>query len=711
MNKKNSMQIKFTLFSLAGKFFKVALLALLILPAITSCRKSRQIDLTILLNEMADREKITRFPDDGYLSLQASSYNRESVSPDEPGWFADSDGIGFIRTEEFNGKTEWVIMEDDGPGVITKIWAVCFYYGLNDTTGANIKFYLDGNPDPVINTNFFNLVKGYDFIKAPFADETTRAGNLYFPVPYEKSCKITMDKKSFYNIINYRKYPEGTHVKTFSMEEFENVAGLHEEIGAILTNPPPAKGLEMEKQQILNKGEVMKIELQEGQNAIRQLEIKIHAAENYPQALRSTILTGEFDGNNTVWCPVGDFFNNVGKIQPYEMWERSVKEDSTMICRWVMPYRESGSVSLVNLFDQSVTVSLKIIQDKYNWNESSMHFYASWRNDAPTPTFPLFDWNFLSAEGRGVVVGDQWTVLNPTEGWWGEGDEKIYVDEDFNRNFPSHFGTGTEDYYGWAGGVVPTPVDQFSKPFLGNIIVGHPRSQGYNVCTRTRVLDAIPFNEKLKFDFESSSGTRQSWFYLQYAQTTFWYGVPGVSHNRPPLPEMAAQNLPELGDLQTLIENAKNELFVVEGALEAENMNLSEKSEAISEDFAEIQVWGETSNGDLKNLWFENPGDFAEFTLTEQFEPSKLKVAAAVGRNSGIFDIYVNDKQILTQDLYSNHAGITSPYIDLGEHKPIDNAFKVKFVFKGINSEAQKIGQKAALGVDFFLIENNFLNR
>ncbi len=674
-------------------------------------KQNKEIDLTMLLNEMADREKITRFPDDGYQSLQASSYNRESVSPDEPGWFADSDGIGFIRTEEVNGKTEWVIMEDEGPGVVTKIWAVCFYYGLDDTTGANIKFYLDGNPDPVINTNFFSLVKGYDFIKPPFADETTRAGNLYFPVPYEKSCKITMDKKSFYNIINYRKYPEGTPVKTFSMEEFENVAGLREEIGAILTNPPQAKGMEMEKQQTLKKGEVLKIELQEGQHAIKQLEIKIHTAENYPQALRSTILTGEFDGNNTVWCPVGDFFNNVGKIQPYEMWERSVKEDSTMVCRWIMPYRESGSVSLVNLFEQPVTVSLKIIQDKYRWNERSMHFYASWRHDPPTPTFPLFDWNFLSAEGRGVVVGDQWTVLNPTEGWWGEGDEKIYVDEDFDRNFPSHFGTGTEDYYGWAGGVVPTPADQFSKPFLGNIIVGHPRSQGFNVCTRTRVLDAIPFNEKLKFDFESSCGTRQSWFYLQYAQTTFWYGIPGVSHNRPPMPEMAAQNLPTLENLQTLIENAKNELFVVEGALEAENMNLSEKSEAVSEDFAEIQVWGETSNDDLKNLWFENPGDFVEFTLTEQFEPSRLKIASVVGRNSGIFDIYVNDKQILTQDLYSNHAGITSPYIDLGEHKPVDNAFKVKFVFKGINREFRKIDQKAALGVDFFLIENNFLNR
>lgn len=685
--------------------------ALIALLVCISCKRVDEITIASLLTEMADRDQITRFPENDYQSLQASSYNRESISPDKPGWFADSDGIGFIRTEEVNGETEWVIMEDEGPGVITKIWAVCFYYGLNDTTGATIKFYLDGNPEPVINTNFFKLVKGQDFVKPPFAEETARAGNLYFPIPYAKSCKITMDKKSFYNIINYRKYPKGTPVKTFTREAFDQLAGLRGEVGATLTNPPPAEGSEMEDEQTLKKGDTLKLQLPEGQRALRQLEIKIHAAENYSQALRSIILTGDFDGNTTVWAPIGDFFNNVGKIQPYDMWERSVKDDSTMVCRWVMPYRESGSVSLINLVDQPATVSLKIIQDEYRWNERSMHFYASWRHDAPTPTFPLFDWNFLSAEGQGVVVGDQWTVLNPTEGWWGEGDEKIYVDEDFDRNFPSHFGTGTEDYYGWAGGVVPTPADQFSKPFLGNIIVGTPRSQGYNVCSRTRVLDAIPFNEKIKFDFESSCGTRQSWFYLQYAQTTFWYGVPGVRHNRPPLPDRAAHALPQLENLQSLIENAKNDLFVVEGALEAENMNLSGKSEAVSEGFAEIQVWGETSNGDLKNLWFERSGDFIEFTLTEQFEPSKLKVASAVGRNSGIFDIYVNDKKILTQDLYSNHAGITSPYIDLGEHDPVNNAFKVKFVFQGINPGAQKIDQKAALGVDFFLIKNSFLQR
>lgn len=671
----------------------------------------KEINLTTLLNEMVDRDQITRFPQNGYQCLQASSYNRESVSPDKPGWFADSDGIGFIRTEINNGQEEWVIMEDDGPGVITKIWAVCFYYGLNDTIGANIKFYLDGSSIPVINTNFFALVKGQDFVKPPFAVETTRAGNLYFPIPYAKSCKITMDKKSFYNIINYRKYPKNTPVKTFTMDEFQEVSKLREKIGTILTFPPKLAGEKTEKSQILQQGESLTIELSKGSNAVNQIEIKINKSNNLGQALRSTILIGEFDGEETLWCPVGDFFNNVGKIKPYEMWERSVRDDSTMICRWLMPYKNSGNITIKNLWDDSVGVNIKISVENYKWNENSMHFYASWRMDEPTPTFPLFDWNFLSAQGKGVVVGDEWTVLNPAEGWWGEGDEKIYVDNDFDVNFPSHFGTGTEDYYGWAGGIVPTPNDQFSTSFLGNIIVAHPRSMGYNVCTRTRVLDAIPFQEKIKFDFESSCGTRQQWFYLQYAQTTFWYGIPGVTHNRPPLPEMAAMKLPTLEELQKLVLEKKSKQYVVDGALEAENFTVSDKSKSVSENYSEIPMWGEISNGKMKNLWFEKVGDFAEIKITEQFEKSNLQICAAVGPNCGQFELYVNGKSITEQDLYSNHGGMTNPLIELGEIEPVNNAFILKFIFKGANKNGVSVRDKYALGIDYFLIQNNFLKR
>ncbi|NQU51399.1 MAG: DUF2961 domain-containing protein, partial [Bacteroidetes bacterium] len=91
-------------------YYAIALLFAAVI--ISACQQqSKEINLTTLLNEMVDREQITRFPESGYQCLQASSYNRESVSPDKPGWFADSDGIGYIRTEENNEQTEWVIME------------------------------------------------------------------------------------------------------------------------------------------------------------------------------------------------------------------------------------------------------------------------------------------------------------------------------------------------------------------------------------------------------------------------------------------------------------------------------------------------------------------------------------------------------------------------------------------------------------------------
>jgi len=234
---------------------------------------------------------------------------------------------------------------------------------------------------------------------------------------------------------------------------------------------------------------------------------------------------------------------------------------------------------------------------------------------------------------------------------------------------------------------------------------------GYNVCTRTRVLDAIPFREKIQFDVESSCGTRQRWHYLQYAQTTFWYARPGVEHNRNPLPNMAARPLPTLADLQRLVEEAKKEQYIVEGALEAELLTVAQKSQGVHENAADIPVWGEMSSGALKNLWFEAPGDFAIIKLTEQFEASRIRVCAAVGPQNGQYDIYVNGLLKQTQDLYSNHGGMTNPCIDLGQCEPVNNAFVVRFEFKGHNVNARAQANKYALGIDFFLIENDFLKR
>ena len=69
----------------------------------------------------------------------------------------------------------------------------------------------------------------------------------------------------------------------------------------------------------------------------------------------------------------------------------------------------------------------------------------------------------------------------------GEGDEKFFVD---GEKFPSWFGTGSEDYFGFAY-ANPTP---FSKPFHAQVHQdGGINGSGSKVNTRLQVSDSIPF--------------------------------------------------------------------------------------------------------------------------------------------------------------------------------------------------------------------------
>ncbi|MBL9127066.1 MAG: DUF2961 domain-containing protein, partial [Verrucomicrobiales bacterium] len=470
------------------------------------------IGIESLLAEMTSPEDLARFPDPPYASLQASSYNRESVHRDRPGWFADSDGIGFLRTETIEGRTEWVLLDHDGPGCLTRIWTPYFYYDLADHVGPNVRIYLDGSTQPVVDESLIGWVTGRSFVKPPFAVFTARAGDLYLPIPFARGCKITLSAKPFYYIVNYRAYPAGTAVTSFDRTRFEAAHAAIEAAGrALYSPPPPPAPARVARTERLHGGGSLSLRLPKGPSALRQLTIRVPETVARPELLRSTVLELEFDGDaSRVRCPLGDFFSCTDALHPYETFQRTVAADGTLTCRWVMPYRKSGRVRLTHFGEGSLEASLLAESSSWTWDERSMHFHAGWRPDDIAAGTPFQDWNFVDIRGRGVYVGDAWTVLNPQrDTWWGEGDEKIYVDAAWEKGFPTHFGTGTEDYYGWAGGLVPTRRDEFDEPFLANIRVGgvDGRTQGYNICTRTRALDAIPFSTRLRFDMESSFGT------------------------------------------------------------------------------------------------------------------------------------------------------------------------------------------------------------
>ena len=98
------------------------------------------------------------------------------------------------------------------------------------------------------------------------------------------------------------------------------------------------------------------------------------------------------------------------------------------------------------------------------------------------------------------------------------------------ESFPSHLGTGTEDYYGYSfgdRGVV------FDAPFHAEPRADGNSKPGHTTNTRTRSLDAIPFTKSLHFDMEIWHWAQTT---MAVAAASYWYARPGATSNRAPDP-------------------------------------------------------------------------------------------------------------------------------------------------------------------------------
>lgn len=527
-------------------------IVLMIILIILSCDRNRTVTLESLLSEMTDPAAITRFPDPAYKVLQFSSYDRETVSPESDGWFANADYSRFIRTDSVNQRREMVMFDHNGAGAIVRWWMTFAGEGASDGT---IRIYFDNSPDPAIEGAVTDLISGGMLAGEPLgttvSQETEyhqRAHNLYLPIPYGSRCIITYEcdslrydngsvKPSIYYNINYRAYEEGTVVKTFTMKQLRQMEETLENTNRIISEQPHLTGASDTLWFNLKPGEEAAIEIKKRDRALSSLLLTLNA-DDHDQALRSTVLTASFDGNQTIWVPAGDFFGTGTKISQYITHYSSTGKMGTMIFNRIMPFRKECAIRLVNHGNGIVSGLLIAGNTKYRWSSSSMYFGASWHeyHNIKAPGSELTggsgdhsDINFVEITGKGVYAGDGVTVVNSVDAWWGEGDEKIYVDGEL---FPSSIGTGTEDYYGYAW----CRPEVFSHPFIaqprgdGNF---HP---GLTINLRHRSLDAIPFTSSIRSDIEL-------WHWvpaiMNYALTSWYYIMPGYSVNRKPDPAMA----------------------------------------------------------------------------------------------------------------------------------------------------------------------------
>jgi hypothetical protein len=534
---------------MSEKIFPVRSLTLLWCILLNSCT-SDKVTLNSLLEEMTSRENLTCFPSKAYTHHQFSSYNRESVSPQKAGWFANYDMSHFLRVEKNSGRREFVMFDADGPGAIVRWW-MTFYKAQNGI----VRVYIDSDTIPLIMGSPKELLRGKLVAGSPLAvavQEGAPLGeegrdydhNFYVPLPFSGHCKITYECDSlvmryenegvsvpegywwpdvFYNI-GYRAYSKDVKVESVSRQTLENAKNLLDKACNELMANPEKSSVETECTKLILPGDSMIVEFAKKDHAITRLEVEMEA-RNMPQALRSTVISADFDGYGTVWLPLGEFFGT-GYIQvPHRTWMNQTDGQGNMESFWVMPFREKCRITFKNYGKDTIQLKGSADLEKYDWKPGSMYFGAAWheycyintRDEKGSP----FDLNFIDISGKGVYAGDQITLFNNSYEWWGEGDEKIFVD---GETFPSSFGTGSEDYYGYSFG----RQDPFSHPFISQPVGIGNMSWGPTVNMRHRSLDAIPFESSISSNIELWHWATVK---INYALTSYFYIMPPFRTN------------------------------------------------------------------------------------------------------------------------------------------------------------------------------------
>jgi hypothetical protein len=517
-----------------------------LLVALGSCRNEKIITFRSLLKEMASPEAITRFPEPSYKLVQQSSYNRKSVNPDSSGWFANDDYTQFIREEENDGRREFVMFEADGPGAVVRWWMT---FGNADALKSYIRVYIDGDPVPVLEGMAPDLVGGGILAPEPLSASVSpttelqaRGYNLYLPLPFAKSFKITLENEaviitperhtpSIYYNIGARLYEEGTRVVSLKKEMLlSDTLAIAECASVLLPEKVNAKENELIKFSSgkFAPGTSSSFRLSEAGKAVSRFSVRLEAVD-IATALRNTMIRMSFDGRQTVNVPAGNFFGTGYSINPYRTYYSNVDSTGLMTVSRLMPFRDSCTIEIMNGTGDSIAIFAEVRTLPYKWDNSSMYFGASWneyRNietagaESTGGTGKHFDLNIAELAGKGVYAGDGVTIFNTADAWWGEGDEKIFVD---GETFPSSFGTGTEDYYGYAW----SRPEPFSHPFISQPVGDGSFHTGMSVNMRYRNLDAIPFNESIKSDIELWHWVKTT---IDYGLVSYYYRLPELTN-------------------------------------------------------------------------------------------------------------------------------------------------------------------------------------
>ena len=326
------------------------------------------------------------------------------------------------------------------------------------------------------------------------------------------------------------------------------------------TGAEPARGLgrgwKVSPSVVIRPGQTFTVADITGSGAIQQIWLTTHY-----QNWRRLVLRFYWDGDASpaVEVPLGDFFcNGWGRFSQVSSLPVAVNPNGGMNCFWEMPFRTAARITLEHVArpgnypigdlprppaaSEDAIVYYQVNYTLTDVPDDLAYFHAQWRRSNPLPykqVHTLVD----GVQGSGHYVGTYLAWGVNTNGWWGEGEIKFFLDGD--REYPTICGTGTEDYFGgaWNFDVPGEGYTAFSTPFLGLSQILRPdglyKSQQRFGMYRWHVMDPIRFQSDLSVTIQAL-GWRAGRRYLplqdDIASTAFYY-LRETSSPRPPLPD------------------------------------------------------------------------------------------------------------------------------------------------------------------------------
>ena len=244
-----------------------------------------------------------------------------------------------------------------------------------------------------------------------------------------------------------------------------------------------------------------------------------------PEAFASCVLRMYWDKEKTpcVETPLGDFFAcGHGLRTKVASLPVAVNPNGGLNCYWPMPFSSVARITVENQWHEDIGgFFYQITYALTGVPSEAGYFHAEHRRSLTTREYPehiILD----GVTGSGHYVGTYLAWTQMSNGWWGEGEIKFYIDGD--EEFPTVCGTGTEDYFGGAWGF---GGETFSTAFLGYPLYAKeegrvPRHGLY----RWHVMDPIRFKQDLRVTIQALGwwpGRKYQPLTDDIASTAYWY--------------------------------------------------------------------------------------------------------------------------------------------------------------------------------------------